>query len=92
VISLATSCGGQRPAAGDAQFHKGRALFSQSCSGCHTLTGDDTRTTGGDLAIADLSIGDIASFIRVMPVRLTTAQVDAVAVYVHAAEQARRGP
>jgi hypothetical protein len=35
-----------------------------------------------------LSVADIESFVRVMPVRLTPADADAVAVYVH--DQTRR--
>jgi mono/diheme cytochrome c family protein len=61
-------------------------VFAAACFGCHTLTGHDTPTAGGDLAIARLSVRDLESFVRVMPVRLTRADVAAVAAYVHAAE------
>lgn len=60
-------------------------MFAAACASCHTLTGRDTRARGGNLAIAELSPRDIASFVRVMPVRLSPADVDAVAAYVHAA-------
>jgi mono/diheme cytochrome c family protein len=60
-------------------------VFVAACSGCHTLTGRDSRAPGGDLAIATLSAADIASFVRVMPVHLSPTEVDAVATYVHAA-------
>jgi len=68
---------------------RGRAVFSASCAACHTLTGRDSRARGGDLAIAKLSAADIASFVRVMPVHLSPAEVDAVAAYVHAAARTR---
>jgi mono/diheme cytochrome c family protein len=57
--------------------------FDAACSACHTLTGHDTATVGGDLAIADLSTRVIASFIRVMPVHLSSAEIGDVARYVH---------
>ena len=59
-------------------------MFVRSCSGCHTLTGHDTRARGGDLAMARLSARDVAGFVRVMPVRLSRRDVDAVSAYVHA--------
>src|SRR6266404_8290009 len=80
---LVAGCGGGHAAA------PGRAIFSSSCSGCHTLTGHDTRARGGDLAIADLSVAEIVSFVRVMPVRLTPAEESEVAAYVHAAFRRR---
>lgn len=85
MLVLATSCGGRSGASQRAQLAEGRALFTQSCSGCHTLTGHDTRATGGDLAIADLDVAEILSFIHVMPVHLTTREAQVVAGYVHAA-------
>ena len=77
VALLLCGCGGRHDT--------GRAIFAASCAGCHSLTGHDTRASGGDLAIATRSVAAIASFTRVMPVRLSAAQVRAVAVYVHAA-------
>jgi len=73
-------CGGASHAA------RGRAIFEHECSSCHTLTGHDTTVDGGDLAIAHLRVGDLASFARVMPVRHPLSQADALAVarYVHA--------
>lgn len=64
----------------------GKAVFASGCSGCHTLTGHDTQVPGGDLAMATLSVADIESFVRVMPVRITRAEVAAVAAYVRGAE------
>lgn len=78
VVVPLCGCGGHRHA------QPGRAVFAASCAGCHTLTGHDTRVRGGDLAIARLSAADVASFVRVMPVRLSPRQVAAVAAYVHA--------
>jgi hypothetical protein len=57
---------------------------------CHTLIGRDSHAPGGDLAIAELSARDIASFVHVMPVHLSLADVDAVAFFVHAAGTDRR--
>ena len=66
---------------------RGRRIYTQSCSTCHTLTGHDTHAPGGDLLEADLSVADLASFARTMPIRppLTAADAYAVARYVHAA-------
>jgi len=83
-LLAAAGCGAHRSSS-TAQTERGRAIFERSCSGCHTVTGHDTQARGGDLATAKLSVADIASFVRVMPVRLSSDQVDAVAAYVHAA-------
>jgi hypothetical protein len=55
------------------------------------VTGHDTRTDGGDLAIAHLTVADIASFARVMPLRrpLSRADTFAVARYVFARARQR---
>jgi mono/diheme cytochrome c family protein len=70
--------------------HPASSTFAAACSACHTLTGHDTATAGGDLAIADLSTRVIASFIRVMPVHLSSAEIDDVARYVHDKAAARK--
>jgi len=53
-------------------------------------------TTAAHLAAtaryARLSAREVASFVRVMPVHLSPADLDAVATYVHAAMAARSGP
>jgi mono/diheme cytochrome c family protein len=86
VVVVVAACGG-----GHARTQvPGRAIFAGSCSGCHSLTGHDTSMPGGDLAVAKLSTADIASFVRVMPVRLSAAQVEAVAAYVHAVAVGKR--
>jgi mono/diheme cytochrome c family protein len=81
AVLVASICG--CAARGHETASSGSAVFAASCAGCHTLTGHDTPARGGDLAIARLSALDVASFVRVMPVRLTPRQVDAVAAYVH---------
>jgi mono/diheme cytochrome c family protein len=63
-------------------------VFREACSSCHTLTGRNTSVSGGDLAMAKLSVADIESFVRVMPVRLTPAEIAAVSAYVHHAAMA----
>ena len=70
---------------------RGRRIYTQSCSSCHTLTGHDTHAPGGDLLEADLGVADLESFARTMPIRppLTAADAYAVARYIHAA--AHRG-
>ncbi|HZT90538.1 MAG TPA: cytochrome c [Gaiellaceae bacterium] len=77
ALLLLAGCGGG-PAV------SGRAVFSHSCSGCHTLTGHDTNVDGGDLAVGHFSVAEVESFAAVMPVRprLTSDELHAVAVYV----------
>ncbi len=87
---LLCGCGGHRQAP-PSLLQRGRTVFAGACAGCHTVTGRDSHTRGGDLAIAKLSARDIASFVRVMPVHLTRADVNAVAAYVHASAAARSG-
>jgi len=65
-------------------MRRGRTVFAAVCAGCHTLTGHDSRAPGGDLAMAKLSTRAIVSFVHLMPVHLTGANVSAVAAYVHA--------
>lgn len=86
---VAAGCGDGR-AHETASAARGKAVFASACAGCHTLTGHDTHAPGGDLAMSKLSVADIESFVRVMPVRITRAEVAAVAAYVHSA-QVRRG-
>lgn len=80
-------CGCGSPSRAD----RGRAIFRSACASCHTLTGHETQTAGGDLAVAELGVRDLRSFTRVMPGRLTAADVDAVAAYVRAAELRAHG-
>lgn len=63
---------------------RGREVFAEDCSRCHTLSGRERGAVGGDLARTRLSVADLASFARVMPAR-TPLSVDdsrAVAEYV----------
>ena len=85
AVALLAGCGGGGGGGRDA---RGRAIFDRSCSGCHSLTGRDVGRPGGDLAALRLSRADVAGFVRVMPVRLSAAEVAAVAAYV--ADTARR--
>jgi mono/diheme cytochrome c family protein len=87
LAALLAGCGGGNAESGAAQLHRGKQVFARSCSSCHSLTGHDTARPGGDLGVAMLSSADVASFVRVMPVRLARADVAAVADYVHAAER-----
>ena len=74
ALVLLTGCGGQSVS--------GRAVFDRACSDCHTLTGHDTNIDGGDLGANRLTVAQIESFVRVMPVHLSAAQTRAVARYV----------
>jgi mono/diheme cytochrome c family protein len=84
LVALFSGCEGQSPSSQGAQLRRGEAVFTRSCAECHTLTGRDSSAAGGDLAIARLGVRDLASFARVMPVRLSRAEVNAVAAYIHA--------
>jgi mono/diheme cytochrome c family protein len=86
VAGLALAgCGGGTPVS------RGHAIFTQQCSSCHTLTGRETDVDGGDLAIARMSVADLVSFARVMPLRHPLSRTDALAVarYVHTRAAAR---
>jgi mono/diheme cytochrome c family protein len=68
---------------------EGRVVFAASCVGCHTLRGNDTQASGGDLGFGYLTQGQIESFTRIMPVHptLSRASIAAVAKYVAAVQQ-----
>lgn len=70
---------------------RGHGIFERDCSACHTLTGHETVIDGGDLAISRMSVADIASFARVMPLSEPLSRADALAVarYVYS-RSARR--
>lgn len=69
----------------------GEAVFAHSCSACHSLIGNESlRKQGGDLLNYKLTESQLISFTRVMPARLTTAQLDAVVRYIMRA-QAKAG-
>lgn len=65
---------------GTSQTSRGHGIFEAQCSSCHTLTGHDTSADGGDLAIAQMRVADIASFARVMPLKQPLSRADALAV------------
>jgi mono/diheme cytochrome c family protein len=71
----------------------GRLIFARSCAGCHTLAGRESGAVGGDLVNAHLSVADLASFAKVMPApkRLSSADLLAVAEYVHSVTASARG-
>jgi mono/diheme cytochrome c family protein len=76
AVALATAgCGGS-------QLARGHHVFATRCTGCHTLTGHDTSVDGGDLGVGCMTAAQVASFARVMPVRLTRRQTRDVAAYV----------
>ena len=80
-----TACGCTHRAPASAEPASGRQIYTRSCSTCHSLTGHDTHAPGGDLVNPNLSIADLASFARTMPVRppLTIADFDRVARYIY---------
>jgi mono/diheme cytochrome c family protein len=80
--------GGTRPAASS-----GRAVFTQSCSGCHSLSGkNDPRRQGGDLLNFHAPRPEMTQLVGEMPVRhpLSQAQLRAVVRFVMATENGRR--
>jgi len=71
----------------------GAALFSQDCSECHSLIGNESlHRQGGDLVGYDLSPEVLTQFTREMPIRrpLHPDQLTAIVAYVYAAERATR--
>ena len=81
VLGAADGCGaGPRPIA-----RRGQEVFARSCAACHTLAGRDSGTGSGDLADIHLSVADVTSFAKIMPVRprLSAFEALAVAQYIH---------
>jgi mono/diheme cytochrome c family protein len=91
-VSLGAGCGGSNPNSDVSVLRHGRAIFARSCAGCHSLVGHEVGASGGDLAIGHLDVRDLAGFARIMPTRprLTSAEVQAVVEYVHAASSRPR--
>ena len=89
AAGVLTGCGGssvQRPLGG-------AALFSQDCSKCHSLIGNESlHRQGGDLLGYDLSGEILAQFTREMPVRprLSSSQLTTIVGYVYDAERRAR--
>ena len=87
VAFFAAGCGGHAR-----HLETGRSIYEQDCAGCHTLSGRERGSIGGDLVNANLGVADTASFALEMPTprRLTKTQADAVAQYVDAVAALRR--
>jgi mono/diheme cytochrome c family protein len=81
-----TACGCAHRAPASSELASGHPIYARSCSACHSLTGHDTHASGGDLVNRNLTVADLASFARTMPIRprLTAADADAVARYIYA--------
>jgi len=91
---LLSGCGGGRhtssgPARLAADNAAGARIFKSACAGCHTLTGHDTHSDGGDLGLLPGTIAEVESFARIMPVhpRLTPTNVAIVATYIVGVER-----
>jgi mono/diheme cytochrome c family protein len=85
AIAIA-GCGGSGTSRPD-----GKALFSQACSACHSLTGvESAKRQGGDLRTAHFSPAVMLQFAREMPVRwrLSPEELRSVADYVVSVERA----
>jgi mono/diheme cytochrome c family protein len=80
LVPVAAACGGGPSVSG-------RAVFSRACANCHTLTGHDTNVDGGDLAVGRLSVREVESFTRIMPVHLSRDELRAVSRYVVSKEK-----
>ncbi len=96
VLFLTVACGAARqpraktsitlPTLGSATT-TGKAVFAHSCSACHSLIGNESlRKQGGDLLNYKLTEAQLISFTRVMPARLTAAQLEAVVRYLMRAQ------
>ena len=85
---LLSGCGGSRHASPNparlAEYSAGARIFKSACAVCHTLTGHDTRSDGGDLGLLHGTVAEVESFARIMPVhpRLTPADVANIATYI----------
>jgi mono/diheme cytochrome c family protein len=92
AVALA-GCGETGGASAAAALGPGRQIFARSCSGCHTLTGRESATSGGNLLNAHLSVADLASFAGEMPTPqpLSRAEILAVAEYVHSVATSAAG-
>lgn len=83
---------GSPPPSAAARLDEGARVFSATCSGCHTLApGPSPQLTGGGLRDYRLTPGQVAGFVRVMPLprRLSAREVEEVSSYVAHVE---RGP
>jgi mono/diheme cytochrome c family protein len=87
AVAVLAGCGGRDSP------QRGRAVFVSSCADCHTLTGRDNGRDNGDLANPRLSVADLESFAKVMPIHPKLSQADALAVaqYVHSVSSSIAG-
>jgi mono/diheme cytochrome c family protein len=71
---------------------RGHVIFARECVRCHTLTGHEHNTAGGDLAVGQLPAWAIASFARIMPTTrpLSPAASREVAAYIVSVAQKQR--
>lgn len=92
AVALA-GCGSSSAPVPSSRPAAGRALFSASCGGCHSLTGHGTPSQqGGDLLGLRLRRSVALQFAREMPVRrtLTKSQLGAIVDYIAAVQRANR--
>jgi mono/diheme cytochrome c family protein len=86
VALVLAGCRGRHAETSASRIHQGAALFEHACAGCHSLNAATSTAIGGDLARPVLTLPDLVSLERIMPVKLTNTQLYAVALYVHAIE------
>ena len=87
TVALLAGCGMA------AHSPSGRALFADSCAGCHSLSGvQSARRQGGDLLHFHASSQQMLELVREMPVRhpLSPPELRAVAGYVMEVERSGR--
>jgi len=89
---LLSGCGGSRhasPSPARLADSAGARIFESACAVCHTLTGHDTRSDGGDLGLLHGTVAEVEGFVRIMPVhpRLTPTNVAIVATYIVGVER-----
>ncbi len=94
--AVVASCAAVSACGGAAHHHaaasSGRALFTQACGACHTLSGhNDPRHQGGDLRNFHASRTQLSQFAAEMPVRrpLSREQLRAVVGFVMGIEAPR---
>ena len=89
VCATVSACGSSGPHHSTAATTSGRALFTQACGACHTLSGhNDARHQGGDLRAFHATRAQFFQLAAEMPLRrpLTRVQLDAVVRFVTAVE------
>lgn len=89
IVAALTGCGGVRPPADELQ--EGAQLFRASCSACHTLASNPHPSpVGGSLRPYRMTIAQVESFTRVMPLRrpLDDRQLRILARYVTRVQRA----